>query len=101
MLERKQEFTIIYFFVKMLEHLLGTVSRTVYITVQWPNRKRPESVHHRTNSVLKARCRLKDSLRMRFSVPGEELLFIYLFKQCLKRMTQLAINNYSTLWSSN
>ena len=24
-------------------------------------------------------------------------LFIYLFKQCLKRMTQLAINNYSTL----
>ena len=29
------------------------------------------------------------------------ILFIYLFKQCLKRMTQLAINNYSTLWSSN
>ena len=28
-------------------------------------------------------------------------IFIYLFKQCLKRMTQLAINNYSTLWSSN
>ena len=27
--------------------------------------------------------------------------FIYLFKQCLKRMTQLAINSYSTLWSSN
>ena len=30
------------------------------------------------------------------------IYFIYfLFKQCLKRMTQLAINNYSTLWSSN
>ena len=28
-------------------------------------------------------------------------LSIYLFKQCLKRMTQLAINNYSTLRSSN
>ena len=27
--------------------------------------------------------------------------YFYLFKQCLKRMTQLAINNYSTLWSSN
>ena len=74
-LERKQEFTIIYFFVKMLEHLLGTASRTVYITVQWPNRKRPDSVHHRTNSVLKARCRLKDSLRMRFTVPGEERIY--------------------------
>ena len=28
-------------------------------------------------------------------------IYFYLFKQCLKRMTQLAINNYSTLWSSN
>ena len=29
------------------------------------------------------------------------IFFFILFKQCLKRMTQLAINNYSTLWSSN
>ena len=45
-----------------------------------------------------------------FQIKKSDIIFIFLlktfiyfilFKQCLKRMTQLAINNYSTLWSSN